>query len=146
MQLFVCSGTFRNYRFPLFFTQEIHDTKMTFLLRKLKPRFLFYILCIFSIGGLSLYSVTMAFHTLRSNEPSDGCSKDVDSLFGKMINESPKPFLSLNDTVPEEDFIWWKVNINSSLEIHHQYPFSVTAVYRGVSLALIEEKFTGLVT
>lgn len=50
----------------------------------------------------------MTYHILQSSESGEACPRDVHSLFGKMINESPNPFLSRNSTVSEEVFKWWK--------------------------------------
>ncbi|XP_034529895.1 CMP-N-acetylneuraminate-beta-galactosamide-alpha-2,3-sialyltransferase 1-like [Notolabrus celidotus] len=77
---------------------------MPIRLTRITSRPVFYQLCTLCIGMLSLYSLTITYHSSFSG----GCLKEVDSVFGEMVSTSPKPFLSKNDTVTEDVFKWWK--------------------------------------
>ncbi|XP_074554897.1 CMP-N-acetylneuraminate-beta-galactosamide-alpha-2,3-sialyltransferase 1-like [Halichoeres trimaculatus] len=71
----------------------------------------------------------MTLHSLQFDEFSGECPKDVDSLFGKMIDESPEPFFSRIDTVSEEVFKWWKP-IQGSKENFTYYKMTVEKTFQ----------------
>lgn len=79
---------------------------------------LIYLLCIAAIGVLSRYSWDMSLHYLGpENSGLCACHKcltEGDPWFRELINSSPTPFLSRNYTSSEDDFNWWKININLS--------------------------------
>uniref|UniRef100_UPI0037E73DA7 CMP-N-acetylneuraminate-beta-galactosamide- alpha-2,3-sialyltransferase 1-like n=1 Tax=Semicossyphus pulcher TaxID=241346 RepID=UPI0037E73DA7 len=105
------SRTLKDFRLPLFFTEELQAAKMLSILKESKLRCLFYLLCIPAVIGV-LLTWEHTLHSLGSQQSSlcacHKCLNDDDPGFRKVVNASHKPFLSRNDKTSKGAFNWWK--------------------------------------
>lgn len=71
-------------------------------------------ICINHLWNVSVFSLSSYKSSVCSCAK---CLTDGDPWFAEIIKSSPKPLLSGKSAISEEDFIWWKVNINLSFKI-----------------------------